>query len=65
MTRDIYNKATVSLDKTLTLQGVRDKIKRELPELMSDKRLREWIGEDLYIFIETKIALAADEFGKL
>ena len=65
MTRDIYDKATVALDKTLMLQGIRDKIKRELPELMTDKRLREWIGEDLYIFIETKIALSADEFGNL
>lgn len=65
MTRDIYDKATVALDKTLQLQAVRDKIKRELPELMTDKRLREWIGEDLYIFIETKIALSSDEFGKL
>jgi hypothetical protein len=65
MTRDIYDKATVSLDKTLQLQAVRDKIKRELPELMHDKRLRERIGEDLYIFLETKIALADNEFGKL
>jgi hypothetical protein len=32
---------------------------------MTDKRLREWIGEDLFIMIETKIALAANEFGKL
>jgi hypothetical protein len=65
MTRDTYDKATVALDKTLQLQAVRDKIKRELPELMHDKRLRERIGEDLYIFLETKIALADNEFGKL
>lgn len=65
MTRDTYDKATVALDKTLALQGIRDKIKRELPELLTNKRLREWVGEDLYIMLELRIALAADEFGKL
>lgn len=65
MTRDTYDKATVALDKTLALQGIRDKIKREVPEMMTNPQLREWIGEDLYIMIETKIALAASEFGKL
>jgi hypothetical protein len=65
MTRDTYDKATVALDKTLNLQAVRDKIKRELPELMTDKRLKEWIGDDLFKMIELRISIAADEFGKL
>ena len=65
MTRDTYDKATVALDKTLALQGIRDKIKQELPELLTNKQLREWLGEDLYIMLELRIALAADEFGKL
>jgi hypothetical protein len=65
MTRDIYDKATVSLDKTLQLQAVRDKIKRELPELLNNKQLKEWVGDDLFSMLEMRIKLTADEFGKL
>ncbi len=65
MTRDTYDRATVALDKTLAIQAVRDKIKRELPELLTDKRLKEWIGDDLFKMIELRIAISADEFGKL
>jgi hypothetical protein len=65
MTRDIYDKATVALDKTLMLQRIRDKIKQECPELIHDKRLKEWIGDDLFIMIEAEIASSAKEFGEL
>jgi hypothetical protein len=65
MTRDTYDKATVALDKTHKLQGIRDKIKRELPELEHDKQLKEWLSNDLFFLIESKIKAAADEFGKL
>jgi hypothetical protein len=65
MTRDVYDKATVALDKTLILQRIRDKIKQEVPELIHDKRLKEWIGDDLFIMIEAEIASSAKEFGEL
>lgn len=65
MTRDTYDKATVALDKTLKLQGIRDKIKREIPELLYDKSLKEAIGDGIYVLIESKIKENADEFGKL
>jgi hypothetical protein len=65
MTRDTYDKATIALDKTLALQGIRDKIKRELPELLHNKQLKEWVGDDLFSMLEMRIKLTADEFGKL
>jgi hypothetical protein len=55
----------VALDKTLALQGLRDKIKREISELEYDKRLKEWVGDDLFKLIESKIKESAEEFGKL
>lgn len=64
MTRDTYDKATVALDKTLKLQGIRDKVKRELPELEYDPQLKE-LAKEVFEVIETHIRLHADEFGKL
>jgi hypothetical protein len=65
MTRETYDKATVALDKTYKLQAIRDKIKRELPELEHDKQLKEWLSDDLFKLIESKIKASSDLFGSL
>jgi len=64
MTRDTYDKATVALDMTLKFQGVRDKIKRELPELEYDPQLKE-LAKEIFAVIEDKVRYHADQFGKL
>lgn len=65
MTRDTYDKATVALDRTLALKGIRDKIKRELPELEHDKRLKEWVGDHIFEMLELRILTSQSEFEKL
>lgn len=64
MTRDAYDKATVSLDRFNKLVAIREKIKREFPEFEYDKEAKE-IAKGIYELIEAKVKEAADEFGKL
>jgi hypothetical protein len=64
MTRDNYDKATVSLDRFNKLTAIRDKIKREFPEFEYDSQAKE-IGKAIFELIESKIKESADEFGKL
>jgi hypothetical protein len=64
MTRDAYDKATVALDMFNKLTGIRDKIKREIPELEYDKQLKE-ASKPMFEALELKIKEQADKFGNL
>lgn len=64
MTRDIYDKATISLDRFNKLVAIRDKIKKEFPEFEYDKEAKE-LSKDIFEVIEAKIKIEADKFGSL
>lgn len=54
MTRDTYDMATVALDKSLKLKALKEKIKREVPELGFDPQLKD-ISQQIFDALDYEI----------
>jgi len=54
MTREAYDMATITLDKVLKLKALKEKIKREIPELEYDAQLKEY-GEYIFNYLNAEI----------
>jgi hypothetical protein len=64
MTRDNYDKATVSLDLINKLKAMKEKLKREFPEFEYDNQAKE-IGKMIFGMIDDKIAYEQKHFDSL
>jgi hypothetical protein len=61
MTRDTYDKATVSLDRVLKLKAIKEKLEREFPEFKYDKGQKK-IADQIYGFLDSEITVRAKAF---
>ena len=64
MTRDIYTKATVKLDRINRIKNVIEKLKREFPEFEYDIEAKE-IGKSIYQLLQLRLLIEQKEFDEL
>lgn len=64
MTRELYDKATVSLDRINKLEATKAKLKREFPEWEYDSEAKE-IGERVFYLIDCMVKQEQTTFDHL
>ena len=64
MTRDVYTKATVKLDRINRINAIIEKLKREFPEFEYDVEAKE-IGKSIYQLLQLRLLIEQKEFDEL